>query len=140
MTRIRIDLRSKTPIYRQVAEALRRDIAGGGLPPGSQLPTVRELGAELRVNFNTVARAYRMLDATGLISTQQGRGSYVQATEGPRATERLRRAALRELVQSFLRDASRLGVPPEVVADETLRSLRRWQAQGRSGSETGRSA
>jgi GntR family transcriptional regulator len=127
---VRIDLRSKTPVYRQVAEGQGREIAAGSWPPGSRLPTVRELGAELRVNFNTVARAYRILDAAGLVSMQQGRGTYVLAPAGPRTMQQLRRQALRELVGAFVREAERLGARPETVEALVLRRLRLWKAQG----------
>ena len=65
------------PIYTQIVEQIRGMVANGELRAGIQLPTVRELAAELRVNFNTVARAYRMLDEAGLISTQRGRGTFI---------------------------------------------------------------
>jgi GntR family transcriptional regulator len=130
MPGLRIDLRSKTPVYRQVAEGLGREIAAGSRPPGSRLPTVRELGAELRVNFNTVARAYRILDAAGLVSMQQGRGTYVLAPAGPRTKQQLRRQALRELVGAFVYEAERLGARPEAVEALVLRRLRRWKSQG----------
>jgi GntR family transcriptional regulator len=130
MSKIQIDFRSKTPIYLQVAEQMRREVAAGGLAAESQLPTVRQLAADLRVNFNTVARAYRMLDEAGLISTQQGRGTFVLPIEGPEASHRLRRESLRDLVRSFIGEAARLGWQPAEVADETQHMLQRWQAQG----------
>ncbi len=74
---IQIDFRSRQPIYLQIVEQIRKLVAGGELKQGDQLPTVRQLATELRVNFNTVARAYRLLDEAGLISTQQGRGTYI---------------------------------------------------------------
>ena len=74
---IQVDLRSDVPIYIQIVEQIQHLVASGQLKPGDQLPTVRQLAAELRINFNTVARAYRILDEAGLISTQQGRGTYI---------------------------------------------------------------
>jgi len=72
-----LDLRSGVPIYVQIVEQVQQLVSSGKLKPGDQLPTVRQLASELRVNFNTVARAYRMLDEAGIISTQQGRGTYI---------------------------------------------------------------
>ena len=72
-----LDFRSDVPIYEQIAEELRKKIAEGQVAPGNQLPTVRQLALDLRVNFNTVSRAYRVLDEAGLISTQRGRGTYI---------------------------------------------------------------
>ena len=60
------------PIYAQMMEQIRKAIAAGGLGPGEQLPTVRQLAVELRINPNTVARVYRELEHQGLISTRQG--------------------------------------------------------------------
>ena len=57
-----LDFRSGVPIYTQIVEQVRQKVASGELRQGDQLPTVRQLATELRVNFNTVARAYRLLD------------------------------------------------------------------------------
>ncbi len=80
---IQLDFRSGQPIYLQIVEQIRKLVAGGELKQGDQLPTVRQLATELRVNFNTVARAYRLLDEAGLISTQQGRGTYIWEAPSP---------------------------------------------------------
>ena len=64
---LEIDFRSGIPIYLQVVERIKERIAGGTLALGSQLPTVRSLALELRVNFNTIARAYRIMDESGII-------------------------------------------------------------------------
>lgn len=77
---IHIDLRQKQPLAEQIQEELRRIIGAGSLLPGAPLPTVRQLASQLRVNFNTVARAYRALDIEGLITTRQGRGTFVATT------------------------------------------------------------
>ncbi|MFC2063572.1 GntR family transcriptional regulator, partial [Chloroflexota bacterium] len=58
----KLDFRSGIPIYTQVVEHIRQEILNGDLKPGDQLPTVRRLAQDLRVNFNTIARAYRLLD------------------------------------------------------------------------------
>ena len=68
---IELDFRSGIPIYVQIMDQIKHLIASGALRPGDQLPTVRQLAADLRVNFNTVARAYRMLDDAGIISIAQ---------------------------------------------------------------------
>lgn len=76
---IKLDFRSKKPLSEQLQDGLRHLITENALPSGEQLPAVRQLAARLQVNFNTVARAYRTLDQEGLISTQQGRGTYILA-------------------------------------------------------------
>lgn len=77
---IKIDFRDKKPVTEQIEAGIRDIIEQGQLDPGEQLPTVRQLASQLRVNFNTVARAYRMLDQLGYITMRQGRGTFV--TEG----------------------------------------------------------
>jgi GntR family transcriptional regulator len=106
---IRLDFRSDVPITNQIVEQIRQRIAGGVLEPGSQLPTVRALASKLRVNFNTVARAYRILDEEGVISTQQGRGTYILELPPPEITERLRQESLDALGKRYLSEALRLG-------------------------------
>lgn len=64
-----LDFHSGLPIYSQIVDQIQSQLANGILKPGDQLPTVRALASELRVNFNTVARAYRMLDEARIIST-----------------------------------------------------------------------
>ena len=77
---VSIDSRDSTPIYAQVERGLRAAIATGRLRTGEQLPTVRELAVELRVNANTIARVYVELERAGIIETRRGVGSFVSAT------------------------------------------------------------
>jgi len=116
---LEIDFRSGIPIYLQVVERIKERLAAGQLKPGDQLPTVRALALELRVNFNTIARAYRIMDEAGIISTQQGRGTYILETPSPQAAESIRRQALEDLTRRYLADAERLGATPQEV-DEAL--------------------
>lgn len=107
--KIMINMRSDVPIYVQIVEQVRQQVASGELKPGDQLLTVRALAADLRVNFNTVARAYRMLDEAHIISTQQGRGTYILDESPPERTKTLQTASLDALTRRFLEDASQLG-------------------------------
>jgi GntR family transcriptional regulator len=113
--RIHVDLRSKVAAYLQIVDQVRGLVASGPLGPGDQLPTVRQLAADLRINFNTVARAYRMLDEAGVISTQQGRGTYVVEAPPPARSRKLRQTALDHLGREFLASAARLGFSPAEV-------------------------
>jgi GntR family transcriptional regulator len=112
---IHIDFRSGVPIYTQVVEQVKQQLVSGLLKPGDQLPTVRALALELRVNFNTVARAYRLLDEIGVISTQQGRGTYILEVPSPERTDKLRQQALEALTRDYLNDALRLGCGLEEI-------------------------
>jgi GntR family transcriptional regulator len=106
---IQLDFRSGTPIYTQIVEQVKQQVVSGELKPGDQLPTVRALALELRVNFNTVARAYRLLDEAGIISTQQGRGTYILEAPPPEQTDKLRQQALEALTRDYLNEAFHLG-------------------------------
>src|SRR5574342_1021699 len=102
---LQIDFRSGLPIYTQIVNQVQAQVVGGVLKPGDQLPTVRALAEELRVNFNTVARAYRLLDETRIISTQQGRGTYITEIPPPDVSERLRDESLEALTDRFISEA-----------------------------------
>ena len=106
---LQIDFRSGLPIYTQIVNQIQAQVVAGMLKPGDQLPTVRALAEELRVNFNTVARAYRILDEARIISTQQGRGTYIIEIPPPKVTEKLRRESLEALTNRFVDEAIRLG-------------------------------
>ena len=127
---LELDFRSHVPIYLQIIERIEYQVASAELRPGDQLPTVRQLAADLRVNFNTVARAYRLLDEAGLISTQQGRGTYVLGKIPAERVEGLHHAAVEALVRSFLADAARQGFGPDDVEEASRRMIKRWRAAG----------
>jgi GntR family transcriptional regulator len=125
---LHIDFRSGLPIYTQIVNQVQAQIAGGILKPGDQLPTVRALAEELRVNFNTVARAYRILDEARIISTQQGRGTYITEIPPPKVTERLRKEALEALTQRYISEAMRLEFSKDEISDMVKEQLKAWKA------------
>jgi GntR family transcriptional regulator len=106
---IQVDFRSGQPIYLQIVEQVQEQIHNGQLRPGIQLPTVRQLAADLRVNFNTVARAYRLLDEAGLISTQLGRGTYVWETPSDESLRLLHQRSLEQQVLEFIQGLQKNG-------------------------------
>lgn len=73
----RLDLHSGVPVYRQLIDQVLLGVASGALPPGTQLPTVRQLAVDLSINPNTVVRAYRELEFREILTTQQGTGTFV---------------------------------------------------------------
>jgi len=127
---IELDFRSGIPIYIQIMDQIKHLIATGMLHPGDQLPTVRQLAADLRVNFNTIARSYRLLDEEGIISTQHGRGTYILAQASIQETDELRRQALEGLTRHYLAEANRLGFEPHEVTGIFEHNLDLWQAEG----------
>jgi GntR family transcriptional regulator len=112
-----LDFHSGLPIYTQIANQIQGRLANGILKPGDQLPTVRALALELRVNFNTVARAYRLLDEERIISTQQGRGTYILEMPPPEVAERLRIESVAALARRYLSETRRLGFTFEQAID-----------------------
>src|SRR5688572_26168171 len=112
-----VDPRDQTPIYAQLERGLRAAIAAGRLSVGDQLPTVRQLAVDLRVNANTVARVYAELERAGVLETRRGVGSFVRATapEARSADEHGRR--LRAFATRVLADAAAAGfTPQELIA------------------------
>ncbi len=124
-----LDFRLGIPIYVQIMEQIKHQIAVGVLQPGDQLPTVRQMAADLRVNFNTIARAYRLLDDAGIISTQHGRGTYILAETTKEESALLRRLALDELTQHYLEGAAHMDFSPQEVVDIFEAYLKKWKAQ-----------
>ena len=94
-----LNYRDARPIYAQIMDGLRQQIAAGVLQPGDKLPSVRELATELAINPNTIQRAYRELEQSGFIATVAGKGCFVcAAPTDPNA----------ELLESFDRIADAL--------------------------------
>jgi GntR family transcriptional regulator len=123
---LQIDFRSGLPIYIQIVNQVQAQIASGILNPGDQLPTVRALAEELRVNFNTVARAYRILDEARIISTQQGRGTYITEIPPPKVREKLRKEALEALTQRYISEAFRLEFSKDEITEILKEQLQSW--------------
>ena len=106
------------PIYRQIVEQLRRMIAGGQLPPGERLPSVREVAGFHAINPMTVSRAYSLLEGEGLLERLRGMGMVVAATRRARpAGERM------SLLEPRLHDLARAARELELPASRVLRRL-----------------
>ncbi len=127
MLKLNIDFRSNIPLMNQIVAQIQGQLASGTLKPGDQLPTVRALATELRVNFNTVARAYRMLDEAGVISTQQGRGTYILEPPPSLASELLRHELLQNLARRYLNEALRLGFDRQQSLQIFQEAAQTWQ-------------
>lgn len=81
MIKFLLDYSSGVPIYRQIIDQIRFGIASGQLKVGEQLPTVRALAVELKVNLNTVSKAYKELEIKNILETQQGSGTFINAID-----------------------------------------------------------
>jgi len=123
---ISIDPRDKTPIYAQLERGLRAAIATSRLRPGDQLPTVRQLAVELRVNANTIARVYGELERAGVIETRRGVGSFITATPAQARPPREHERRLRAFVTRVLADTDSAGF----AVDEVIAALREHRKGG----------
>ena len=119
---IRLSEASGVPFYRQVREQIAGSIRSGLLPAGAPLPSVRELAAALRVSVITTRRAYRDLEADGLVVARQGRGTFV-AQQPATAAHRSAREQARQLLADALARARRLGLDDDELRDLTRELL-----------------
>ena len=124
-----ISLASSVPIHDQLVAGLRGLIAEGKLAAGDELPPVRQLAADLGINLNTVARAYRDLTDAGLLASVRGRGTIVIATveraSGPKAEERKRVEAG---IAAALSNAKSAGFTREAIEAIAIRQIERlWK-------------
>lgn len=126
---IEVNFRSEAAIYTQIVEQVQKLVMSGTLKPGDQLPTVRQLAAELRVNFNTVARAYRILDELGLISTQQGRGTYIWEPGNPDEARKNRQKTLEQITRQYFLDAITMGFTVEEIKTEVEQEIKRMSEE-----------
>lgn len=125
---LHLDPSSATPIYAQVVDQVRALVATRALRPGDQLPSVRDLAATLRVNRNTAAKAYQMLEADGVIETRVGQGSFVaERCARWSREERIRR--LEKSLDRALVEAYHLEVPFDELPAHLERRMRLLEAR-----------
>jgi GntR family transcriptional regulator len=98
--RFQLDMRSGVPVYRQLIDQVQAGIAAGALKVGDQLPTVRQAAVDLEVNPNTVVRAYREMEILGVLSTQQGTGTFI-ARKQIKRSDAERERQLQQLAGEF---------------------------------------
>jgi len=110
-----IDPESGVPIYMQIVDRIKQMVVSGQLRPGQQLSTIRQLATDLRINYNTVGRAYAILDQEGVISTQQGRGTYIASRLNERQLQKMRLNKLRVMLGQVVQEAVALGYSPQEI-------------------------
>src|SRR5438067_1473982 len=98
--RFQLTFKSGKPVYRQIVDQIKSAAASGAVRPGEPLPSIRPLAEELRVNRNTVAKAYAELENQGVIETVAGKGCFVRAASSP-----FRKAVRLELLTREIDDA-----------------------------------
>lgn len=114
--RFELDSKSGVPFYRQIIDQIQFAIADGRLGCGDRLPTVRQLAVELKINPNTVARAYQELEIRGIVDTQMGTGTFIGSGK-VEISQRERKRMLDQICTELLSRASTYGFTlAEVVA------------------------
>ena len=107
MFRTNIDFSSPLPIYRQLIYLIKMEILSGRLSDGDQLPPIRELAKILKLNPNTVARAYYTLEEEGFVESKRGSGNWVNYKKGK--LDSLRKGMIEDEFKGFLERAFNLG-------------------------------
>lgn len=119
MIKFLLDYSSGVPVYRQIIDQIIFGIASGQLKLGEQLPTVRALAVELKVNLNTVSKAYKELEIKNILETQQGTGTFINKTKNV-VSEKEREDKLKEICMQFSSVAFSYGFN----LDEVMRELK----------------
>ena len=109
---IQINFKSGKPVYLQLVDQIKAAAASGALKTGEALPCIRPLAEELRVNRNTIAKAYSELESMGVIETVPGKGCFLKENNSPLKKE-VRRKMLVEEIDQVIVQAHHLQVPPD---------------------------
>lgn len=113
---IQLNFKSGLPVYLQIVEQVKAAIASGILRPGESLPSIRPLAEDLRINRNTVAKAYAELENQGVIETAAGKGSFIKGSQTPYRKE-VRRQLLAEAIDAAIVQAYHLQFTPAEVLE-----------------------
>ena len=113
-----LNFSSGVPIYRQIVQLISGKILSGALAPGDRIPSIRDVTAELNVNPNTVAKAYRELELGGFIETRRGMGCFVAESAGakPKLTRNETQRRLDELFAALVTSAGMMGITEREAA------------------------
>jgi GntR family transcriptional regulator len=120
-----LNFKSGKPAYLQLVDQVKAAAASGALRPGEALPSIRPLAEELRLNRNTIAKAYAELEGLGVIESQPGKGCFLKQNHSPLRKEIRRKLLIEEIDQAIVM-AHHLQVPgPEFLAliEERLHAL-----------------
>lgn len=131
---IRVDATSFVPIYEQIKQGIVRLVATGRLKVGEPLPSIRDLAAEIIVNPNTVARAYRELEQDGVVLTQKGKGSFVADRARP-DVDRDIKVHLGQSLDEAIAEARRYGLDSGAIRELFEDRLRRAGSRKKGGRD-----
>jgi GntR family transcriptional regulator len=127
---LQIDHHSGQPIYRQVIDQIRRQVMAGQLREGEQLPSVRDLAMQLRVNPMTISKAYSLLEMEGLLDRRRGVGLFVASLAKDKAGQ-TKADMLEEALTKAVVTAVQLGIPEEKTRDILTRLYRKYDSRMR---------
>ncbi len=127
---LRIDAADPRPIGRQIEEGIHNLVTAGALAPGEPIPSVRDLARDLRVNPNTVAKAFQRLGEAGILEVRRGEGTYVAANP-PLPTPAERREKLGEAAARYSTAAATLGADAKTAALAVFEAFLKLDVQGR---------
>lgn len=130
---IQINNSESRPVYQQIIDQIKRDIALGRLVKGEKLLTVRELAARLVINPNTIAKAYRQLEQEGVISTKPGSGAFVAQLDSQLSAV-VRQKIIREQIERVVVDAVHMQIDKERLSRWFEESLGQFKFISDKGS------
>ncbi len=133
---IHIDNASERPVYLQIIDAVKREIALRRLSAGDKLPTVRQLASHLVINPNTIAKAYRMMEQQGIITTKPGSGAYVAELQSS-VNEDVKKKIVEDQMERVVIDAIHLQIPKEPLLNQFQQVAEKFHfpSQKESGNE-----
>ncbi|NAS11131.1 GntR family transcriptional regulator [Poritiphilus flavus] len=117
MIKFRLDPKTGIPFYRQIIDQIKFGIASGNLKTGEQLPTVRSLAVELKVNLNTIAKAYKELEIQNILETHQGTGTFINENK-VKISAREKEEKLKDICSEFSSIAYSYGFSVDDIIDQ----------------------
>src|SRR5262245_52830229 len=133
---LQINYKSGKPVYLQIVDQIKAAAASGALQPGEALPYIRPLAEELRVNRNTIAKAYSELESLGVIETRPGKGCFLRENHSPLKKEVRRKMLIEEIDQAIVQ-AHHLQVPDSEFLDLVHERIARFGDKRRSSQSGG---
>jgi GntR family transcriptional regulator len=112
-----LDAANGTPIYRQIIQQIEYAILSERLRPGDRLPTIRALSVDLKINPNTIAKAYGELEIRGILVTQVGSGTYIADKKPESSMEDTRNRKVQEVLRRFIQELKELGVKKDEILE-----------------------
>ncbi|MBN2455287.1 MAG: GntR family transcriptional regulator [Sedimentisphaerales bacterium] len=128
----RIDYGSGRPVYQQIIDQVKRDIALGRLEKGEKLPTVRQLAAQIAINPNTIVKAYRQLEREGIIITKAGSGAFVSSID-TNLTISVRKKIIHKELERTIVEAIHMQITKDTLSQWFKDCLEKFRFANRKG-------